>query len=582
MIRVRSKFAVPILLVILACPAQCLLGQSTPPWDMEENGMRPIVERFTRDYRDLRWADDIPLSAGRIERLKSFLQEWQEIQAEVDYSDLALDGQIDYVLFLHFLKNEITSIEDELSDQVSLEPLLPFGKILVKLLDHRRQMLPPEPKKMAITLNKLSDEIENNHRIWAMKDKMSKIKKTDALKTVTLLKQFQRQFEDWFKYYNGYDPLFTWWAERPYAEANEALSSYVKFLTENVAGIHGNENDGPIIGKPIGRSALVKALNREMIDYTPEELIKEGEKQYDWCETEMIKASRELGFGDDWLKALDHVKNLHVVPGEQPELIRFQAWEAVEFVESRDLITIPPLAKTTWKMGMMSPERQKVNPFFTGGRVISVSFPANTMTHEDKVMSLRGNNPHFTRATVHHELIPGHHMQFFMTARYKPYRRLFATPFWLEGWPLHWEMLLWDLDFPQSPENRIGMLFWRMHRCARIVFSLSFHMERMSPQECIDYLVDGVGHERANAEAEVRRSFGPDYPPLYQAAYLLGGIQMRALYHEMIQSGKMTPKQFHDQVMRENSLPIVMLRAKLMGNSIPMNFKPHWKFLESK
>jgi hypothetical protein len=36
----------------------------------------------------------------------------------------------------------------------------------------------------------------------------------------------------------------------------------------------------------------------------------------------------------------------------------------------------------------------------------------------------------------------------------------------------------------------------------------------MTPQQAIDYLVDRVGHERANAEAEVRRSFLGTYPPL--------------------------------------------------------------------
>ena len=84
--------------------------------------------------------------------------------------------------------------------------------------------------------------------------------------------------------------------------------------------------------------------------------------------------------------------------------------------------------------------------------MISVSFPTDGMSHEEKWMSLRGNNIHFSRATVHHELIPGHHLQFFMTDRYNRHRRArSATPFWAEGWALYWEMLLWDLDFPQSP-----------------------------------------------------------------------------------------------------------------------------------
>ena len=123
---------------------------------------------------------------------------------------------------------------------------------------------------------------------------------------------------------------------------------------------------------------------------------------------------------------------------------------------------------------MMSPERQKVNPFFLGGEEMLVSYPTASMSEDDKLMSMRGNNIHFARATVFHEVIPGHHLQEFMAERYNAHRNAFDTPFLVEGWALYWEMLLWDLGFPATPENRVGVLFWRMHRCARIIFSLEF------------------------------------------------------------------------------------------------------------
>jgi hypothetical protein len=47
------------------------------------------------------------------------------------------------------------------------------------------------------------------------------------------------------------------------------------------------------------------------------------------------------------------------------------------------------------------------------------------MRHEQKLMSLRGNNIHFSRATVFHEMIPGHHLHMHYMARYRPYRQLF-------------------------------------------------------------------------------------------------------------------------------------------------------------
>ena len=49
----------------------------------------------------------------------------------------------------------------------------------------------------------------------------------------------------------------------------------------------------------------------------------------------------------------------------------------------------------------------------------------------------------------------------------KPYRSAVGgTPFMTEGWSLYWELLMWDLGFHKSPEDRIGALAcekWSRH-----------------------------------------------------------------------------------------------------------------------
>ena len=122
------------------------------------------------------------------------------------------------------------------------------------------------------------------------------------------------------------------------------------------------------------------------------------------------------------------------------------------------------------------------------------------------------------------------------------------------------------------------MLFWRMHRCARIIFSLSFHLEKLTAQECIDFLVERVGHELDNATAEVRRSFETNYSLLYQCAYLLGGLQIRALHEELVKSGQMSNREFHDAVLKQNSIPIEMIRASLTQELLDKDFTPQWRF----
>jgi uncharacterized protein (DUF885 family) len=242
------------------------------------------------------------------------------------------------------------------------------------------------------------------------------------------------------------------------------------------------------------------------------------------------------------------------------------------------MITIPPLAQEVWRIEMISPERQKTSPFFLGGEVLQVAYPTDSMTDEDKLMAMRGNNPHFSHATVFHEMIPGHHMQGFMTSRYYPYRREFGTPFWNEGSAFYWETILWDNGFHAKPEDRIGALFWRMHRAARIIFSLNFHLGNWTPQQCIDFLVDRVGHEKANATAEVRRSFNGSYGPLYQVAYMMGGLQFRALHHEVVDSGKMTNRQFHDFIYTHGTMPVEMVRVLMLQRPLARDYATQWKF----
>ena len=316
---------------------------------------------------------------------------------------------------------------------------MPFAQTIIDLDEARIKMGPINAEKAANELSGLTKAITATR---ATLEKEKNPDKHVADQGAQLVGRLRAALDRWFKFYDGYDPMFTWWVDAPFKEAAKSLDEFAAFLREKVVGIKPDDHNA-IVGHPVGRASLMADLEREMIPYTPEELIAEAGRQYAWCESEMKKASHELGFGDDWRKALEHVKGLHVEPGKQPELIKQLADEAIHFVEAHDLVTVPPMAKETLRMEMMSPERQLVNPFFLGGPLIIVSYPTSAMSQDAKLMSMRGNNVHFSRATVQHELIPGHHLQDYMESRYAdPTGALFWTPFWVEGRAVYWEMLL--------------------------------------------------------------------------------------------------------------------------------------------
>lgn len=587
-----------------------------------------VVERFSADQSSLNRRYDAFESPDQRRRMREFYSAWRTRLGEINFEKLGQEGRVDYVLLDNHLIYQLALLDRQEKNRRETVALLPFADRLLALQDTRRDMTPVNPQAAAKTLAGIAKQIDSMRTLFETpagrggagaaqqadtgrpRAMPPRVTKTVGNRSADNLDQIRGVIRNWYAYYDGFDPMFTWWVKDPYRRVDEAMTNYARTIRQRVVGIpqanaqvaaaggaaggrggaaggggrgggeNGGNNDGPIIGDPIGEEGLKADLVHEMIPYTPTELIAIAEREYAFSLSEAKKAAREMGFGDNWKAAMEKVKDTYVPPGDQPELIRKLAREAEAFFDQHDWVTIPPLAREDWRMEMLSPERQKVSPFFLGGDQILVSYPTADMSDEDKLMSMRGNNPHFSHATVFHELNPGHHLQGFMTARYNQHRRMFGTPFWNEGQSLYWEMFVWDHGFQVSPEDRMGALFWRMHRSARIIFSLSFHLGKMSPEQAVQFLVDTVDFERANAEAEVRRSFNGTYSPLYQIGYMIGGLQLRTLHHELVDSKRMTDREFHDAVLQGGPMPIMMVRARLEKTPLTRQGAPPWKWAD--
>jgi hypothetical protein len=629
-------------------------------------------------------ADRVPLSRSRLARLKRFDLDWQQALAGLNASPLSAPARADLETLRTTIAGNLRTIEDDAAVMTALEPLLPFAPPLVDLVEARIRIADIEPPRAAAMLAAVPSQIATARSRVAS----TGVPRDLAARAAAAVSLLRRDLDEWLAFYDGYDPLFTWWVPMPYSSARQALDGYAGWLRGGVpdaraasgppistravdpvatrdddvsdltdlirlpqdelveivrrfrAGHEGArgrgtggetdyyrrwlaalntldfgslsrnaqidylfirrtaqiqiERDATVLpadpprktdqsgipGAARGRLGLIRDLSDEMIPYTAEELVVLAEGEFAWVEREMIRASRQLGYGDDWKRAVEHVKGLHPPPGGQPAVVRDLLHEAVAYLRTHDLLTVPQVAAESMHMVMLTPAQQLINPFFRGGPRISVSYPTNTMTFDQRLQSMRGNNTPFSHATAHHEMIPGHNLDDFTRARFEGYRAELVprTPFFREGWALYWELQLYDRGFHDTPEERIGALFWLMHRCARIVFSLRFHLGQWSPQEAIDYLVERVGHERDNATAEVRRSFEGTYPPLYQAAYLLGGLQLRALYREMVGSGHLTDRAFHDEVIRQNAMPIALLRLAVGRQPLTPDTPIDWRF----
>jgi len=565
----------------MAAPASMV-----PPlshFSIKQQAMPALIQRFQLDYASLDHKYTVANGSARDAAMRTFYEQWRAALDTMAFDSFGVEDRIDFVMLRNQIDFELRELAAQRKRFGEAQPLVPFLRPLIDLAEARRMMQPQEGAAAAALLQKTLVAVRKaQEALLAGGDinaKQPMASRAMANRAVQALAATSKDLKEWHAYYDGFDPTLSWWVKKPYAELDKAMADYAASLKERLVGKESATLLN-VTGDPIGRDGLVSALQREMIPYTPEELMALAEKELAWGEAELRKASAEMGFGENWPAAMEKVKTLHVGPGEQTAMVRRLAAEATAYMDDNKLVTVPEVARQAWRMDMLSPERQLVSPFFLGGDTILVSYPTDSMTHEQKLMTMRGNNPHFSRAVVHHELIPGHHLQLFMADRYQTQRRLFDSPFFVEGWAVYWEMLLYERGFAVKPEDRIGMMFWRNHRAARILFSLGFHLGKITPEQAVDMLVKRVGHEPDNARAEVRRSFNGDYPPLYQAGYMIGALQLRTLKKELVDGGNMSLLDYHDGILQGGFLPIELVRARLKNEKIDRTFKPAWRFYQ--
>ncbi len=550
-----------------------------PLW--AEGGVEGAITQYAADQRAVAAAFAVPWSEAAMDREGALVEEWQGRVAGMGYEGLAPLERVDWQLLRYHLKGRQEALVLGRARLGEMGPLLGFRGPLQDLLSRQELRQAVDPPAAAGVLAQALVEVKALRR----KLEEGRGKEGEGLRPSAVLglraagacAAIKESLGDWFTFYNGFQPDFAWWVREPQVALAKGLEELGDYLRKEIAGMKGEAED-PLVGDPIGGAALEGQIAGEMIPYGAKELLEIAEREFAWCEGEMNKAAAALGCADG-RAALAKVKAAHAGPGGQVELAAAEAGEAIRFLKERELVTVPRLAEETWRLGMLGVEQQKSMPYavYSDPRML-VAFAHEAMPHEDKLMSMRGNNEAFLHIVTPHELIPGHHLQGYMARRYAPHRQLFRTPFLVEGWALHWEMLLWDLGYVGTPEQKVGALFWRMHRCARILVSLRFHQGELSPEGMVDFLVDRVGHERSGARAEVRRYIGGAYSPLYQAAYMVGGLQLRSLYRDLTGAGGMSPRAFHDAVLQQNAIPIEMIRAVLTKETLPRDWKPSWRF----
>jgi hypothetical protein len=237
-------------------PLQALMAEKT-------SELRDVVARFSADRWTLQRRWDIPYSATARQRMREFYQGWTAQLRTVDFDKLSQGARIDYVLLRTLLRHQETLLDREEKLWRESSPFLPFGESVIALQEKRRRMEPVNATAAAKDVAAIASAIDRISRRVSGDSAGVKPSKIVAYRSAEIAGALRRTLGEWYSYYAGYDPQFTWWVRAPYMRADSGLTNYQKLLREKIVGVKPGE-DEPIVGDPIGRDAIIADLRERL------------------------------------------------------------------------------------------------------------------------------------------------------------------------------------------------------------------------------------------------------------------------------------------------------------------------------
>lgn len=164
-----------------------------------------------------------------------------------------------------------------------------------------------------------------------------------------------------------------------------------------------------------------------------------------------------------------------------------------------------------------------------------------------------------------HEAKPGHHFQLALQQELKGlpnFRRFGGETAYIEGWGLYSETIGKELGVLDDPYMYFGMLQNELWRAIRLVVDTGFHSKGWTREQVIKYMLDNSATSETDAVSEAERYMAI---PGQALAYKTGQMKITELRAraEKALGDKFDVKAFHDEVLKDGSVPLDVLDAKI-------------------
>jgi len=310
------------------------------------------------------------------------------------------------------------------------------------------------------------------------------------------------------------------------------------------------------------------------LPYTADDLLSMGNRIIKETQAEMKFLAKKIDPQKRWTEIVADLKKKYPSKESLLEFYKKEMAKARDFVKKRDLVTIPKgesliivetpiFQRNVIPYGAYMPPA----PFEKKQEGMFWVTPINEkLPQKQQEEQLQGHNSNGAVLTALHEAYPGHHLQLVHSNKIKSkVRRQFGTSLFAEGWALYCEELMYEQGFYTKPQTRLLQLKDQLWRACRVVIDASLHTHRMSFDRAVEMLVDVAKLEKTNAIAEVKRY---SYDPTQPMTYIMGKMEILKLRDDFKKaSGKaFNLKKFHDQLLSYGTIPVRMVRERMLGN----------------
>ncbi|MBS1851730.1 MAG: DUF885 domain-containing protein [Acidobacteria bacterium] len=350
-----------------------------------------------------------------------------------------------------------------------------------------------------------------------------------------------------------------------------ALQKYEDFLEDDLLPIsHGDFR----IGEENFRKKL---LYDEMVDIPLDKLLAIGYADLHRNQQRLKEVAAQIDPKRSVQQVLAGLQKDHPAPGKLLQTFRDTLGSLTQFIAQKDIVTIPsqvpPIVEETPPFERALTTASMDTPGAYETKATEALFNVTLPDPRWKPAKIEEWMQSFNRGTIIstaiHEVYPGHYLQFLWVQEApSKTRKLFYCTSNAEGWAHYTEQMMLDEGYGNGdPKLRLGQIIDALLRDARFIAGIEMHTGKKTLEQAREFFIQQGYQVAPVAEEESRRGTSdPTY--LY---YTLGKLQILKLREDYRRKrgDAFSLHQFHDEFMRQGSVPMSIIRKAMLGDDGP-------------